>query len=228
VGTRAAVRKGAALNNVLHRKLPCGLGKMLGRSLDSEDRWRGELDNGGPPAAAEARAPAIVRLGLINKRLGELLWCTRKSSGLVGVRASTGGRFALAAPMAERRSSGGGARAKGRPRTGIYRRWRSVRGSWGRPRRRCTRRVGSKARQRAAERRPNGERRLARRRVGSSNLAPFKRSRTSHTVALRHGASTDGSSGASACARNRSTARRRGVARHDVVRGSTGAQNRLV
>jgi hypothetical protein len=30
----------------------------------------------------------------------------------VGVRASTGGRFAPAAPMAEQRSSGGGARAR--------------------------------------------------------------------------------------------------------------------
>jgi hypothetical protein len=67
VGARTAVKKGAMLNNVLHRKLPCGLGKMLGRSLDSEDRQRGELGNGGPAAAAEARAPAIVRLGLINK-----------------------------------------------------------------------------------------------------------------------------------------------------------------
>jgi hypothetical protein len=37
------------------------------------------LDGGGPAAAAGIRAPAIVRLGLINKRLGELLGCTRKS-----------------------------------------------------------------------------------------------------------------------------------------------------
>jgi hypothetical protein len=34
------VKKGAMLNNVLHQKLPCVLGKMLGRSLDSED-WPG-------------------------------------------------------------------------------------------------------------------------------------------------------------------------------------------
>jgi hypothetical protein len=66
------------LNNVLHRELPCGLGKMLGRCLGSEDRRRSELVGGGPAAAAEARALAIVRLDLINKRLGELLWCTRK------------------------------------------------------------------------------------------------------------------------------------------------------
>jgi hypothetical protein len=63
-GARTAVKKGAVLNNVLHRKLPCGLGKMLGRSLDSAGRRRGELGDGGPAA--------IVRLGLINKRLGEV------------------------------------------------------------------------------------------------------------------------------------------------------------
>jgi hypothetical protein len=61
------------LNNVPPRELPCGLGKTLGRSTGAEDRRRGELDGGGPAAAAGARAPAIVRLGLINKRLGELL-----------------------------------------------------------------------------------------------------------------------------------------------------------
>jgi hypothetical protein len=69
---------------VLHRKLPFGLRKMLGRCLGSEDRRRSELVGGGPAAAAGARAPAIVRLGLINKRLGELLRCTRKSSGACG------------------------------------------------------------------------------------------------------------------------------------------------
>jgi hypothetical protein len=68
-----AVKKGVMLNNVLHRELPCGLGKMLGWSPGAEDRRRGELGGGGPAAAAEARALAIVRLGLINKRLGELL-----------------------------------------------------------------------------------------------------------------------------------------------------------
>jgi hypothetical protein len=79
---------------------------------------------------------------------------------------------------------GGCACARGATGAGFYRRWRSVRGSWGQPRRRCTRGVGSKARRRAAERRPNGVRRLARRRVGISHLAPSKRSRTSPTVAL--------------------------------------------
>jgi hypothetical protein len=72
-GARTAVRKGALPNNVLHRELPCGLGKTLGRCLGSEDQRRGELVGGGPAAAAGARAPAIVWLGLINKRLGELL-----------------------------------------------------------------------------------------------------------------------------------------------------------
>jgi hypothetical protein len=43
---------------------------MLGSSLGAEDRREGELVGGGPAAAAGARAPAIVRLDLINKRLG--------------------------------------------------------------------------------------------------------------------------------------------------------------
>jgi hypothetical protein len=67
------VKEGAVLNNVLHRGLPCGLGKTLGRSPGAEDRRRGELDGDGPAAAVGARAPAIVWFGLINKRLGELL-----------------------------------------------------------------------------------------------------------------------------------------------------------
>jgi hypothetical protein len=79
MGTQTAVKTGARLNHVLHGKLPCGLGKVLGRCLGSEDRQRGELDGGGPAAAAGTQAPAIVRLE-INKRLGELLWCTRKGS----------------------------------------------------------------------------------------------------------------------------------------------------
>jgi hypothetical protein len=83
-GTHTAVKTGAGLKHVLHGKLPCGLGKTLGRSPGSEDRRRGELGGGGPAAAAGTRAPAIVRLGLINKRLGELLGCTRKGSGACG------------------------------------------------------------------------------------------------------------------------------------------------
>jgi hypothetical protein len=70
---RTAVRKGEMLNNVLHRELPCGLGKMLGRSPGTEDRRRCELVGGGLEAAAGSRTPEILRLCLINKRLGELL-----------------------------------------------------------------------------------------------------------------------------------------------------------
>jgi hypothetical protein len=57
-GTRTTVREGAGLNHVLHGELPCGLGKALGRSPGLENRRRGELDGGGPAAAAGARAPA--------------------------------------------------------------------------------------------------------------------------------------------------------------------------
>jgi hypothetical protein len=73
------VREGAGLNHVLHEELPCDLGKVLGRSSGLENRRRGELDGGGLAAAAGTRAPAIVWLGLINKRLWEVPGCTRKS-----------------------------------------------------------------------------------------------------------------------------------------------------
>jgi hypothetical protein len=43
-----------------------------------EKRRRGELDGGGPAAAARTRVPVNGWLGLINERLGEVLWCTRK------------------------------------------------------------------------------------------------------------------------------------------------------
>jgi hypothetical protein len=46
---------------------------MLGGRLGSEDQRRGEFGGGGPAVAAGARASVIVRLGLINKRLGEVL-----------------------------------------------------------------------------------------------------------------------------------------------------------
>jgi hypothetical protein len=78
------MREKAMLNNALPRELPCGLGKMLGRPPGAEDRRRGELGGGGPAATAGTRAPAIMRLILINKRLGELLGCTRKSVGARG------------------------------------------------------------------------------------------------------------------------------------------------
>jgi hypothetical protein len=58
---RTAVKIGAGLNIMLHGKLPCVLGKVLGGYLGSEDRRRGELGNGGPAAAAEARVPARRR-----------------------------------------------------------------------------------------------------------------------------------------------------------------------
>jgi hypothetical protein len=75
------VREGAGLNNVLHGELPWDLGKALGRSPGLENRRRGELDGGGPAAAAGTRVPAIVLLGLPNKRLREVLWCTEGSLG---------------------------------------------------------------------------------------------------------------------------------------------------
>jgi hypothetical protein len=82
-GARAAVRKGAVLNNVLHRKLPCGLGKMLGRCLGSEDRRRSELVGGGPCGSAWSPSDS-----------GRFSGAQGSAQGLVGVRASTEGRFA--------------------------------------------------------------------------------------------------------------------------------------
>jgi hypothetical protein len=67
-----AVREKAMLSNALPRELPCGLGKTLGWSPGAEGA-------SSAAAAAGTRAPAIMRLSLINKRLGELLGCTRKS-----------------------------------------------------------------------------------------------------------------------------------------------------
>jgi hypothetical protein len=60
---RTAVKIGTGLNSLLHGQLLCGLGKVLGGSLGLEDRRRGELGNGGPAAAAEARAPASRQFG---------------------------------------------------------------------------------------------------------------------------------------------------------------------
>jgi hypothetical protein len=72
-GTRTAVREGAGLNHTPHGELPCDLGKVLSGCLGSGNRRRGELDAGGPAAAAGTRVPAIVLLGLLNKRLEEVL-----------------------------------------------------------------------------------------------------------------------------------------------------------
>jgi hypothetical protein len=76
------VREGAGLNHVLHGELPWDLGKALSSCLGSRNRQRCELDGGGLAAAARTRVPANVWLSLINKRLGEVLWCTRKSLGV--------------------------------------------------------------------------------------------------------------------------------------------------
>jgi hypothetical protein len=80
-GNPGGGEEGVGLNHVLHRELPCDLGKALSSCLGSGNRRRGELDGGGPAAAAGTRVPAIVLLGLLNKQLGEVLWCTRKSIG---------------------------------------------------------------------------------------------------------------------------------------------------
>jgi hypothetical protein len=80
-GTRTTVRERAGLNHVPHGELPCDLGKALSGCLGSGNRRRAELDGGGPAAAAGTRVPAIVLLGLLNKRLRKVLWCTRKSLG---------------------------------------------------------------------------------------------------------------------------------------------------
>jgi hypothetical protein len=85
-----------------------------------------------------------------------------RAQGLAGVRASTRGRFAPGGANGGTTELGWRcAQAKERLGTGIYRRWRSDRRSWGQPRRLCTRGVGIKAQRRAADQRPNGERRLA-------------------------------------------------------------------
>jgi hypothetical protein len=58
---------------VLHGELPCDPEKVLGRSPGLEKRRRSELDGGGPAAATGTRFPAKVWLGMMNKRLGEVL-----------------------------------------------------------------------------------------------------------------------------------------------------------
>jgi hypothetical protein len=78
-GARTAVRERAMLNNVLHRKPPCGLGTTLGWSQGAEDRRRGELYGGGP-AAGRRFAPAAPMVD------GEAQWrvCVRARSGRGG------------------------------------------------------------------------------------------------------------------------------------------------
>jgi hypothetical protein len=55
---------------VLHGELPCDSEKALGRSPGLEKRRRGELDGGGPVAAAGTRVPAKVWLDSIINRSG--------------------------------------------------------------------------------------------------------------------------------------------------------------
>jgi hypothetical protein len=72
-GNWTTVREKPGLNHVLHGELSCDPEKALGRSPGLEKRRRGELDGGGPAAAAGTRIPAKVWLGSINKQLGEVL-----------------------------------------------------------------------------------------------------------------------------------------------------------
>jgi hypothetical protein len=51
-GNWTAVREKPGLNHVLHGELSCDPEKALGRSPGLEKRRRGELDGGGPAAAA--------------------------------------------------------------------------------------------------------------------------------------------------------------------------------
>jgi hypothetical protein len=63
------------------------LAEVLGGSLGSEDRRRGELGNGGPAAATGARAPASRQFGLANTRVcklgvcGEMVWTCSGGQG---------------------------------------------------------------------------------------------------------------------------------------------------
>jgi hypothetical protein len=84
------VRGRPGLNHVLHGELPCDPEKVLGRSRGLEKRRRSELDGGGPAAAAGTRVLANGWLGLNNKQLGEVLWCTGKAEALGCVRKATG------------------------------------------------------------------------------------------------------------------------------------------
>jgi hypothetical protein len=100
---------GAGFNNVLHRKLPCGLWKVLGGSLGLEDRQRGELGNGGPAAAAGARAPASKQFGLVNTRVCKLGVCEERVWTCSGCQGNgRGDELTEAASMAD-----GGARWQG-------------------------------------------------------------------------------------------------------------------
>jgi hypothetical protein len=92
-----------------------------------EKRRRGELDGGGPAAAAGTRVPAKVWLGLINKQLGEVLWCTGKGEALRCVRKATGRWFPPSGGNGRQRRLGWKrACARGRPGLAYKRAGRSV------------------------------------------------------------------------------------------------------
>jgi hypothetical protein len=61
------------LSNAWRTELQCDLGEVLRVPIGLESRRRHELGKGCPVAAAGARTPASRRLGLSNKRSGELL-----------------------------------------------------------------------------------------------------------------------------------------------------------
>jgi hypothetical protein len=63
---------GVELVNVLHGELHCGLGKMLERWKSVGSRWSREFFGGCSAVAAGSVTPARWRLGLVNKRKGEL------------------------------------------------------------------------------------------------------------------------------------------------------------
>jgi hypothetical protein len=60
------VRGRPGLNHVLYGELPCDPEKVPGRSRGLEKWRRGELDGGGPAAAAETRAPTKGWLSVSN------------------------------------------------------------------------------------------------------------------------------------------------------------------
>jgi hypothetical protein len=103
---------GAGFNNVLHRQLPCGLGKVLGGSLGSEDRQRGD---GGLAATAEAQAPASRQFGLANTRVCKLGVCEERVWTCSGGQGNgRGDELTEAASMADGGARWRGACARGR------------------------------------------------------------------------------------------------------------------
>jgi hypothetical protein len=124
---RTVVKIGAWLNNVLHGKLPYGLGKVLGGP------WAWRIGGGASSAMAVRRRPQ--KLGL--RRVGSLVRPTRGCASSVGARRGSG-RAQVARKVDGVMSSprrrqwrtmvlGGGARARAAgPKTSLYTRGRSV------------------------------------------------------------------------------------------------------